>query len=64
MAGNNNWASSAVAWLETKDAAKKAKDSEKSLKELVPADAKRCFGHGVEITRNRAGSLSLKISKE
>lgn len=64
MQSNNAWASSAFAWLETKDAAKKAKDSEKALKELVPADAKRCFGHGIEISRNRAGSLSLKVSKE
>jgi hypothetical protein len=34
------------------------------LKELVPADAKKCTGHGVFISRNRAGNLSLRELKK
>lgn len=62
MTGKNEWANFAVGWLQTHDAAKLAVAAEKKLKSLVPADAARCYGHGVEITRNRAGHLSLKES--
>jgi predicted phage-related endonuclease len=60
MAGNNYWAADAADWLETQDAAVKNKDREKALKAMVPADAKKCFGYGVRITRDRAGRLSLR----
>lgn len=58
--GNNKWAADASDWLDTKGAAGVCKDAEKSLKAMVPADAKKCFGHGVQITRDRAGRLSLR----
>ena len=60
MTGNNLWAVSAVDWLANKAAAAACKDDEKSLKVIVPPDAKKCFGHGVRITRDRAGRLSLR----
>jgi predicted phage-related endonuclease len=60
MAGNNYWAADAADWLETQEAAVKNKDREKALKAMVPADAKKCFGYGVRITRDRAGRLSLR----
>ena len=60
MTGQNRWAANAVAWLETRDAAKRCKDSELILKALVPDDAKKCHGHGVRISRDRAGRLSLR----
>ena len=60
MTGNNHWASSADDWLRTKPAADACKDSEKILKSLVPEDAKKCHGHSVQITRDRAGRLSLR----
>ncbi len=60
MTGNNTWASSALEWLSTRDAAALCKDAEKILKAAVPEDAKKCHGHGVQITRNRAGHLSLR----
>jgi predicted phage-related endonuclease len=60
MTGNNSWASSASVWLETKLQADVCKDAEKILKSLVPADAKKCHGHGIQITRDRAGRLSLR----
>lgn len=62
MTGNNQWCDLAVTWLETKDAAKKAKVAETDLKSLVPADAIRSHGHGVEIKRDRAGRLSLRAA--
>jgi predicted phage-related endonuclease len=60
MAGNNAWAVEATLWLECREAATKATAAERALKALVPADAVRCHGYGVAITRNRAGSLALR----
>jgi predicted phage-related endonuclease len=60
MAGNNQWAAFAGVWLETKKAADLCWDAEKVLKSLVPADGKKVHGHGVQITRDRAGRLSLR----
>lgn len=60
MTGNNAWTASAVDWLANYQSAVTARAAEKALKEIVPADAKRCTGAGVRITRNRAGSLSLR----
>lgn len=60
FSGRNEWASHAAQWLETREASEKCKEAEKILKALVPADAKRCTGHGVMITRDRAGRLSLR----
>ena len=60
MAGNNMWGNQAAIWLADRDAFVRCRDAEKILKELVPSDAKRCHGHGVRITRDRAGRLSLR----
>lgn len=60
MSGNNVWGSEAAVWLEHRVSAKKATSAEKELKGLVPADAARCHGHGIEIKRDRAGRLSLR----
>jgi hypothetical protein len=60
MSGNNSWAAGANDWLVNKDAADKCKDAEKILKSLVPEDAKKCHGHDIQITRDRAGRLSLR----
>lgn len=60
MAGNNEWADHATTWLENIAGKKKADAAEKVLKGMVPADAAKCHGHGVQITRNRAGALSLR----
>lgn len=58
--GSNKWGSEAASWLETKDAAKRNEAASKALKGMVPADALRCHGAGVEIKRDKAGRLSLK----
>lgn len=60
MTGNNAWAALASDWLQTKESVEDAKHAEKVLKSMVPADAKKCFGYGVQITRDRAGRLSLR----
>ena len=60
MTGNNAWAASAATWRENSAAADLCKDAEKTLKSIVPEDAKKCHGHAVQITRDRAGRLSLR----
>lgn len=58
--GNNKWAADAQDWLLTRRDAQVCKDAEKALKAMVPEDAAKCHGHGVQITRDRAGRLSLR----
>lgn len=60
MNGSNTWAAEAGVWLENIAAKKKADGAEKGLKALVPSDAIKCHGYGVQIMRDRAGRLSLK----
>jgi predicted phage-related endonuclease len=60
MTGNNLWASHAQVWISTRDAAADCKAAEITLKSAVPEDAKKCHGHGIQITRDRAGRLSLR----
>jgi len=64
MTGNNAWAVRADEWLRNFDAVAIAKEAEKVLKSLVPADAKKCHGHQIQITRDRAGRLSLREIKQ
>lgn len=64
MTGNNEWASQANEWLETIEAAQRNDDAKAILKKMVPDDAKKCFGYGVIVSRNRAGHLSLREAKE
>lgn len=64
MSTNNSWAVRADEWLANYEAAEVVKAAEKVLKSLVPADAKKCHGHQVQITRDRAGRLSLREIKQ
>lgn len=61
--GKNEWAAEAATWLENVVGKQKAEASEKSLKAMVPADATKCHGHQVVITRDRASRLSLRQEK-
>jgi hypothetical protein len=63
MSMNNQWVSEASEWLQTREAASRNDDAAKILKSLVPADAKKCSGHGIQITRDRANRLSLREIK-
>jgi hypothetical protein len=60
MTGNEAWQRNAQQWLQVRGAAETAKECEKVLKSIVPADAKKCHGFGCQITRDRAGRLSLR----
>lgn len=60
MTGKNEWAAHAATWSANIAGKKQADKAEKDLKALVPADAARCHGHGIEIKRDRAGRLSLR----
>jgi hypothetical protein len=63
MQGSNQWAVAADQWLISRPYAVIANDQEKILKAMVPADAKKVFGHGIRITRDRAGRLSLRVDE-
>lgn len=63
MEGNNTWADQAAEWLATRPFADRCEQASKLLKAIVPDDAKKAFGHGIQITRDRAGRLSLRESK-
>jgi hypothetical protein len=60
MSENEDWRIAAARWKQTVGAVEIAKDTEKILKNLVPTDAKKCFGHQIQITRDRANRLSLR----
>lgn len=60
MHGDNLWGSEAAIWLENRSAMKLCQFAEKELKSMVPVDAARAHGHGVEIKRDRAGRLSIR----
>ena len=64
MQGNNEWGNYANIWRELRDSSAAYDEAAKILKSLVPLDAKKAHGHGVQITRNRAGTLSLREMKE
>jgi hypothetical protein len=58
--GNNAWAAAAADWLDNREAAKRHGAAATTLKGLVPDDASRAFGHGLEIKRSKAGALSIR----
>jgi hypothetical protein len=64
MSQSNSWGSSAVTWLDTRQAARDNEDASKVLKSLVPPDAKKCHGFGVQISRSKVGHLSLRELRE
>jgi hypothetical protein len=57
---NNHWCSEAVTFIKNRTAAKDFTAAEKALKGLVPADAARVTGGGIECRRDRANRLSIK----
>lgn len=64
MTGSNAWAEAAAVWLEHKMAHEFYEDAAKQIKKLVPADAKEAFGYDIRVTRNKAGSLSIKREQD
>jgi len=60
MKDSNSWAEHAGKWLETREASIAFDRSVKELKALVEPDVGRAWGHGVQVSRNKAGSLTFK----
>lgn len=60
LEGNNAWASAAVDWMANTEAAKRHANSVKALKELIPDDVSRAFGHGIEARRSKSGAVSFR----
>src|SRR5215831_7179542 len=60
MNGNAEWKRLAEQWLQVHGAAEVARDCDKGLKALVPPEAKQAHGHGVNITKDRAGRQYLR----
>ncbi len=60
MTGNNEWADAASTWRENRDAAKMFDGAAKTIKGLVPSDARLAHGHGIAVTRAKNGALSIR----
>lgn len=63
MDGSNAWASAAADWLQHRPAAKAFEASVKALKGLVEPDVRLAHGHGIRISRSKAGALSISEVK-
>ena len=64
LSQSNAWTTAAVDWLAYKKSAGKFDEAAKSLREQVDADVSRAYGKGIEVVRNKAGSLLIREMKE
>lgn len=64
MTTSNAWAALAAEYVETILPAQRHEAAKKGLKEIVPDDASKCHGHGVVITRTKAGALRFANTGE
>lgn len=64
MSGSNSWGVMAAQWKDHKTAAALFQSAAKGLKELVPEDAKECFGAGIRAKRSKTGALTIKLEIE
>ncbi len=62
MKGNNRWAAHADDWLSCKEAAALFANATKGLKGLVEQDVKLAFGHGIKVSRSKAGALTVRAA--
>lgn len=63
MTGSNEWASNATTWLENKKAKTAFDKADKEIKSLIENNVGRAFGHGLEVNRDKRGSLRIKEMK-
>lgn len=63
MAGNNAFGSAAADWLNSVQHAKLFKAAETDIKSMVEPDVREATGFGIKVSRNKAGSLSIKAEK-
>lgn len=59
-ASANAWAAHAGQWLESKDAAALFNAATKELRGLVPGDAVKAYGCGLQVSRSKAGALTIR----
>lgn len=60
MSRHNEWSVLAGEFIELKPQADRCDQVKKELKALVPEDRRRCFGGGIQITRDKRGQLILR----
>lgn len=60
MTGNNQWTHFAIEYMANHAASEKFEEAKKSLKAMVPENAKRCYGAGICIHRDRARRLHVR----
>jgi predicted phage-related endonuclease len=58
--GNNEWGANAATWIMHRSAAKDFEAAAKAIKGIVPADAIKCSGHGITVSRSKAGALTIR----
>jgi predicted phage-related endonuclease len=63
MARHNQWVGLCLEYAELKPKAERFEAVKKEIKELVPEDRRRCFGAGVQVIRDKKGSLSIREDK-
>jgi predicted phage-related endonuclease len=64
MATHNHWTQLALEYIELKPKADRCEIVNKELKALVPDDCAGAYGHGLTVTRNKKGQLTLRFEKE
>jgi hypothetical protein len=47
----------------THQAFKDHQAADKAIKQLVPADAAKCSGHGISVSRSKSGSLTIRAKE-
>ena len=62
MTGSNAWGDAAGRWLENRSAAKTFEAAVKDIKALVEFDVGTATGHGIKVSRSKAGALTIKES--
>lgn len=60
MSLNNAWSDKAAIWLENRPMYQAYEAAKEDLKAMVPADARRVFGAGVQVTRAKNGALTVR----
>jgi len=63
MDTSNAWCSNAATWVLNRDAARDFDAAAKEIKALVPPDAVKCFGAGIQVSRSKSGSLSIRAKE-
>jgi hypothetical protein len=61
--GNNAWAAGAADWIANVEQSRRHAASVKALKDLVPEDVCRAWGHGLEAKRSKSGALTFREVK-